>query len=594
MKENLVIINSILDKRQKRNIVILFFMVLVGAGLETIGVSSILPLVSAIMSDNFIKDNEYARYFCELLGIENNRTFLIVMMVGIIVVFVVKESYMLLLNYAQYRFIYNGQVKMTSDLFDAFMHRDYEFFLNSNYNYISKIVRHDVVDEYNLLLCMVKFVTEAVVFVILSILLFVIDAHIALVVVCLMAVIMLVIFGVVKPIMKKSGDTARKYIVLADKWMYQGFNGIKDVKIAQKEKFFIDNYHLNQKNYSNSQRTKAFVSDCPTYIMEGICIVGVVCYMITVVAGGADITTLLPQISAFAVAAVRLLPSANRMNGNLNNMAYYKSLLKDLDVQLEEIKKLNAKEEKHVNTTENIIGNVKDKIELKGITFSYQEGERPVFIHADMEIPIGKSVAVVGPSGAGKTTAVDIMLGLLKLQKGEVLADGKNIFDDYSGWISHVGYIPQTIYLTDDSIKNNVAFGVPEDKIDVKRVWKVLEEAQIKGFVESLNDGIMTEIGDRGVRLSGGQRQRLGIARALYDDPEILVFDEATSALDNDTESAIMESINYFKGKKTLVIIAHRLATVENCDIRYRVAEGKIVREEVEHEARCDSTKIYD
>ena len=580
MKENIKIVNSILDKRQKKNLVILFFMVLLGAGLETVGVSSILPLVSAMMSKDFINENLYAKRICEIMGIESNSTFLIMIMLGVIIVFVIKELYMLLLNYVQYRFIYNGQVKTTSELFDAFMHREYEFFLNSNYNYISKIVRHDVADEYNLLLCIVKFFTEAVVFIILSILLFVIDTKIALVVVCLMAVVMAIILGVVKPIMKKSGDTARKHIVLADKWMYQGFNGIKDVKIAKKEQFFIDNYRMNQRKYSQSQRTKAFASDSPTYIIEGICIVGVMFYMIIVVAKGNDISTLLPQISAFVVAAVRLLPSANRMNGNLTNMAYYKSLLKDLDVQLSEIERINNGIERVNNKNSKKIDVIEGDIELNNISFTYREGNRPVFVDANMEIPIGKSVAIIGPSGAGKTTAVDIMLGLLKVQKGQVTVGKKNINDDYLGWLSHIGYIPQTIYLMDDSIKNNVAFGVPEEEIDIDRVWKVLEEAQIKEFVESLDENIMTEIGDRGVRLSGGQRQRLGIARALYNDPEILVFDEATSALDNDTEAAIMESINYFKGKKTLVIIAHRLATVENCDIRYRVENGKIVKEE--------------
>lgn len=580
MKENIEILKSILDKRQKRNIVILFIMVLVGAGFETIGVSSILPLVSAIISDDFIHENEFAGMLCNWFGISDNSSFLILMMTIIIVIFVVKEIYMLLLNYTQYRFIYDGQAKTTGELFESFMHRDYEFFLNSNYNYISKIVRHDVADEYNLLLCMVKFVTEAVVFVILSALLFVIDVRIATVAVCLMGVIMLVVFGVVKPVMKKSGDIARRYIVLADKWMYQGFNGIKDVKITQKEDFFINNYKANQKMYSNSQRTKAFVSDCPLYIIEGICVTGMMLYLIVVVSQGAEISALIPQISAFAVAAMRLLPSANRMNGGLNSMTYYKSLLKDLDVQFEEIKKINSVAK--VKNCDTVFGGKTDinkKIELRNITFSYQNATDEVLCQANMEIPIGKSVAVVGASGAGKTTAIDILLGLLRPQKGDVLADGKSVFDDYHGWLSHIGYIPQTIYLTDDSVRNNVAFGVSEKEIDEERVWEVLEEAQIKEFVEGLPSGLDTEIGDRGVRLSGGQRQRLGIARALYGNTDILVFDEATSALDNETEAAIMESINYFKGKKTMIIIAHRMATVENCDIRYRVVDGRIEEE---------------
>ena len=192
--------------------------------------------------------------------------------------------------------------------------------------------------------------------------------------------------------------------------------------------------------------------------------------------------------------------------------------------------------------------------------------------------PVGKSVGVVGPSGSGKTTIVDVLLGLLKPQDGMITSDGTNIMDNYEAWLAHVGYIPQTIYMLDDSIRNNIAFGVKEADIDDARVWEVLEQAQMKEFVENLPDKLDAQIGERGVRISGGQRQRLGIARALYHDPELLIFDEATSALDNDTETAIMEAIDTLHGQKTMVIIAHRLRTIENCDIIYEVSGGKITK----------------
>ena len=202
-----------------------------------------------------------------------------------------------------------------------------------------------------------------------------------------------------------------------------------------------------------------------------------------------------------------------------------------------------------------------------------------------MKVPVGKSVGIVGASGAGKTTLIDVLLGLLKPAAGEVLADGTDIFSDYRGWLRNVGYIPQMIFMLDGSIRDNVAFGVPKDEIDEKKMWAALEEAQLDGFVKSLPEGADTQIGERGIRLSGGQRQRIGIARALYDDPEVMVLDEATSALDNETESAIMESINRLHGKKTLIIIAHRLQTIEKCDIVYRVEDGKIIRERGEEAA---------
>ena len=220
---------------------------------------------------------------------------------------------------------------------------------------------------------------------------------------------------------------------------------------------------------------------------------------------------------------------------------------------------------------------LEDKIELNHISFHYPDSEKAIFKDAHMIVPKGKSVGIIGASGAGKSTIVDVLLGLLHAQEGEITCDGVNIFKNYESWLAQVGYIPQSIYLIDESIRDNIAFGIDEDKIDDKRIWEVLEEAQLREFIEELPEGLDTTIGDRGVRLSGGQRQRIGIARALYNDPEILVFDEATSALDNDTEAAVMEAVNSFHGKKTMIIIAHRLNTIEKCDIIYKVEDAKLV-----------------
>ncbi|MBR5579557.1 MAG: ATP-binding cassette domain-containing protein, partial [Lachnospiraceae bacterium] len=222
---------------------------------------------------------------------------------------------------------------------------------------------------------------------------------------------------------------------------------------------------------------------------------------------------------------------------------------------------------------------VRKNISLKDITYKYPGTEKLIFNHASMEIPIGAAVGIVGTSGSGKTTIVDILLGLLELETGSILADGAEVREQYERWLKNVGYIPQSIFMIDSTIRKNVAFGIPEDEIDDNRVWEVLKEARLDEFVRSLPQGLDTGIGERGIRLSGGQRQRIGIARALFEDPEVLVLDEATSALDNDTEAAIMDSINSLHGRKTLIIIAHRLQTIEKCDIVYRVENGKITKE---------------
>jgi ABC-type bacteriocin/lantibiotic exporter with double-glycine peptidase domain len=216
---------------------------------------------------------------------------------------------------------------------------------------------------------------------------------------------------------------------------------------------------------------------------------------------------------------------------------------------------------------------------MEDITYKYPGTDKLILDKATMEIPVGKSVGIVGASGAGKTTIVDVLLGLLKPEGGRILADGVDVNTNYTGWLRNIGYIPQTIFMTDSTIRKNVAFGVPDDEIDDNKVWQALKEAALDEFVKELPEGLDTEIGERGIRLSGGQRQRIGIARALFEDPEVLVLDEATSALDNDTEAAIMDSINRLHGRKTLVIIAHRLQTIEKCDMVYRVEEGKLKKE---------------
>ena len=313
-------------------------------------------------------------------------------------------------------------------------------------------------------------------------------------------------------------------------------------------------------------------------MIETVSIAGMMACLIVLLLKGGNIEAELPALGGIVAAAYRLLPSANKINNQLNAISYFKPFLMNVsDNLIEEIDNKNTDMSFADPDVKKL--DIRKGISLRGITYKYPETERYIFKDADMEIPIGSAVGVVGSSGAGKTTIVDILLGLLKVEKGGVYADDVNTEDNYRGWLANVGYIPQMIYMLDGSIRKNVAFGVPDDKIDEARVWAVLEEAHLADYIRTLPDGLDTEIGERGIRISGGQRQRIGIARALYNDPEVLILDEATSALDNDTEAAIMESINALHGKKTLVIIAHRLQTIEKCDMVYRVKDGKITVE---------------
>lgn len=577
----------ILTKQQKLRVIIIFIMMIIGAALETVGVSLILPLVSAITTPNIIETNKYARLVCEIFDLHATRTFMIVVIAALMFVYIFKNIYLFLEYYVQYRFVYNNRFAVQQRLMDVYLKRPYEFFLNAESGEIVRVVTVDVTSTFALLSTMLSFFTEAVISAALIAAIIITDPLMA----CLLAVVlggvMLLISWMIKPILRAAGVKYQNNSAKSNKWLLQSITGIKEVKVANKELFFLNQFSKYGKQAIESEKKNNVLGTVPRLAIEAFGVSAMLAVIAILMWNGREIDTMLPQLSAFAMAAVRLLPSVNRMSSSLNSLSYYEPAL---DKMLEHLTVADRWENEICGklseqcVTQNfsaasVVEGLTQQVELSDITYSYPNTEHPVLEHANMVIPVGKSVGVVGSSGSGKTTAIDILLGLLPPQSGVVLADGVNIRNDYQGWLSHLAYIPQTIFMLDDTIRANVAFGIPDEEIDDVQVWRALYEAQLSEFVRSLPDGLHTKIGERGVRLSGGQRQRIGIARALYTDPELLIFDEATSALDNETEAAIMESINALHGHKTMIIIAHRLTTIEECDMVYRVEDGRIVLE---------------
>lgn len=579
-KEMLKKLSAILDKQQKIKIVGLLVIILIGGLLETAGVSLILPLLSAILDQESFASDQTVIYFMDLLGLKDVNAFIYLLLAALIFMFVFKAVYLLFSTYAQSRFVNRNRCRCTTNLLSQYLHRPYEYYLYAETATILRTIYGDMDNIFNLLLQCMNFAAELVVSVCLGVFLLVMDFKMMLLIVGLLLAVTIFVTKVVKPKLNAVGEAAREEQAGLYKWILQSVTGIKDVKVHNKADYFTDRYRMNASAYADYQVKNNVLTNLPRLLIETVAIVGILMYVGFSMAAGVEMASLLPLISAFALAAMRLLPSVNRLNTYMANIAYYESALnyiyENVDTQaLSRQEELDAYRIEHPNTTSITL---KKEIQLKDITFAYPNTDKKIFDRADMNIPVGKSVGVVGPSGAGKTTIVDVLLGLLEIQNGAITSDGTNIFDNYGAWLSHVGYIPQTIYMLDDSIRNNIAFGVRKEEIDDNRIWEVLEQAQMKTFVEELPDGLDSQIGERGVRISGGQRQRLGIARALYHDPELLIFDEATSALDNDTETAIMEAIDTLHGQKTMVIIAHRLRTIENCDIIYEVNSGKIIQ----------------
>lgn len=572
---------AILDKKQKIKVGFLMFMIFIGGVMETLGVTMVLPLLEAFTDTEKFARNAIVEKVMNLFGIADVNVMIILLIIALIGIFLFKNLYLLLQYYVQAKFINNNRSRVSKDLLALYVNRPYEFFLNTDTPTILRAVYSDMDHIFNLILQYMMLATEVVVALCISIVIVIIDFKMTITIVLLMLMATIFVSKVVKKKLNQVGSEARKEQANLYKWVLQSATGIKDIKVLGCETYFTDEYGECATRFAKYQAMNTVLTNTPRLLIETVAICGVLGYMAVNLLMGQEMGNMMGMIGAFGVAALRLLPSVNRLNTHLANISYYEPSLNDFyeNVDMDELRGIQAvlKEKEERKKEETLT--LKDMVELKNITYAYPNTTKLIFDNADMEIPVGKSVGVVGSSGAGKTTVVDILLGLLNIKDGKILSDGKDIFENMSAWINHIGYIPQTIYMLDDTIRNNVAFGVNPDEIDDERVWKVLEEAQIKEYVEQLEDGLDSEIGERGVRISGGQRQRLGIARALYHDPELLVFDEATSALDTDTETAIMEAVENLHGRKTMVIIAHRLRTIENCDIIYEVKDGKIVKQ---------------
>lgn len=584
MKKIIKKLMVLLDKRQKRKMVVLIFLMLIGAVLETLGVSMIYPVVNVVMEENAVEKSRYLQIICDIfsIGYSDTKSLMIVVMTGLILIFALKNIFLFFQQKVQLKFVYTNQFATSRRMMINFMQRPYEYYLNADTSVIQRSITSDVNNMYGLILAVLQLVSEAIVFVCLVIVCLVTDVLMSLTVAVLLIAVLLVIKCILKPIMRKAGEENQDYYSGLYKWIDQSVMGIKEIKIANKESYFINEYSKCGAGYVSAVQRYNLYNATPRLLIETIAIAGMILYLMISLLNGADVDNIMPQLSLLAVAAMRLIPCANRINNYLTSISYFEPFFMGVSDNLqEEIRdeSINYDEETYRKKTEVEKLKIGDRIELKDIVYKYPNTEVLIFDHADMEIPIGKSVGIVGTSGAGKTTVVDILLGLLKLQSGQILADGVEVRDHYQSWLKNIGYIPQTIFMIDSSIRKNVAFGCADEDIDDEKVWRALKEAQLDEFVKGLPEGLDTSIGERGIRISGGQRQRIGIARALFEDPEVLVLDEATSALDNETEAAIMDSINRLHGRKTLIIIAHRLQTIEKCDMVYRVENGKVTRE---------------
>lgn len=573
-------LNKLLSPEQKRHMALLTVMMIIGALLQTAGVGMLVSVVNIVIDPVKSADSQIARIFYDIIGKtseEGYRIFQYTVMVSMILVFVVKNLFLYIQQKAMYAFVYRNQFSTSERMMRNFVRRDYEYYLNADTAVVQRSITSDVNNMYALILAILQLISDG--FVSLCVCAFCL-AQSGLMTIILAAVLILLLFiikKVLKPVMYKAGKDNQDFYSGLFKWISQSVMGIKEVKIFGREQYFVDSYNRCGNGYVNAVQKYSLYNSIPKLLIEAVCVSVMMIYMIVMIALGRGSEALISDFATLAAAALVLLPAVNRINNQINSMSYFEPFLMNVSDNLQE-------DIDDSNTDMTFAADVpklepKKSISFDGITYSYPGSDVKILDKADLTIPIGSSIGIVGTTGAGKSTLVDILLGLLKPSEGVIRADGADIRDNYRSFLRNVGYIPQMIFMLDDTIRNNVAFGIAPEEQDENRIWEALREAALDDFVRSLPEGLDTSIGERGIRISGGQRQRIGIARALYEDPEVLILDEATSALDNETESLIMESIGRFMGRKTLVIIAHRLQTIEKCDMVFRVGDGRITRE---------------
>lgn len=564
---------NVFTKKQKGQLVLLLFMTIIGSFLELLGVSAIMPFVNVAMNPNGIQESTILNTMYHLLNIESVNGFLVVLALSLVAIYVAKNTYLAILYNYQYKFTYDSQKILEGKLLSCYIYQNYTFHLSQNSAELQRNILQDVTGFFQSVLAFLQLLTEGFVCLTLFLYLLFTDVTITAGVAVLLSLFMIVFMGYFRKRIGSIGVESRGASAKRVQWVQQSLGGIKEIKILGREQYFLSSYTNNANIYAEKQRKYQLATVMPRPIMETLGIGSLLLIVAIKLMNGADISYMLPVLSVFAIAAFRLLPSFGRISGYMGTISFNRSAVEEVCTDIVEAERLLASYHEREEGAENIT--FLEEIQIQDISFRYPNIEKNVLEHTTVIIPKNRSIAFIGPSGAGKTTLADILLGILEPQSGHILVDDTDVYKNLAAWHKKLGYIPQTIYLMDDTIRNNIAFGIAKEEIDEVRLKDALKESQLLEFVESLEDGADTFIGEGGVRISGGQRQRIGIARALYTNPEILILDEATSALDNDTEKAIMEAIDLLQGNKTLLIIAHRLSTIKNCDYIYEIKDGK-------------------
>lgn len=562
----------LLGDDQRRASIVLLGLMLVGMALETLGIGLVIPLLALMSQAGLETTHPIFAIWLSSFGSTSQEWLVLAGMSALVAVYAVKTLFLAFLAWRQARFVSVIQASLSQRLFAGYLGQPYTFHLQRN---SAQLIRNtisqagSVAGSFQQSLCLL---TELLVMLGISIMLLSVEPVGALLVVSTLGSAGWGFTRLSRSRILRWGDAYQFHEGLRIQYLQEGLGGAKDIKLLGREEDFLDRYYFHNVSSARIAERQATLQALPRLWLEFLAITGLAVLVLVMVVQGKALDAFIPTLGLFAAAAFRLIPSVNRVLSAVHNLRFS---LPMIDTLFNEFHLMGA-----VTTMQSGAQLVFDKaLVIDGVGFQYPCAEFPALSDISLSIPRGASVGFVGGSGAGKSTLVDVILGLLPPSSGAVKIDGVDIQTYLRGWQDQIGYVPQSIFLSDDTLRRNVAFGVPVEQIDEVAVWRAIRASQLEKFISQLPLGLDTLMGERGVRLSGGQRQRIGIARALYHDPQVLVLDEATSALDIATEHDVMEAVRALHGDKTLVIVAHRLSTVEHCDRIFRLEHGKLVEE---------------
>jgi ATP-binding cassette subfamily C protein len=559
---------------------ILLVLMIVNSLFEMVGIGAIPVFIIILSNPETALQHKWAGPIIASFNITTSQNLMLWGSIFLIGVFVVKNTFFSLLIYVKTRVIYNEQIRLGNRLFKAYMKARYTFFLNRN----SAELLRNVNNETKLIISgviipLMQIFLDGLVLVMIVILLLTVEPIVSLLTFTVLGSISFLFIRITNAKTKIYGKEEQQHRSRMNKIVLEGISGIKDVMVLGRESSFLDRYHFSAVRTAIALRYKQIMNQLPKPFMETITVTGMLLIASMLLMLGRNVTSLIPILILYGAAAMRLLPIFKTVISAYTDIRYN---VYAIDPVYNDLELLDKDAGKHFKKRKIIDLNpypYVSQIVFKNVSYRYPQGNAEAVRDICLNIPRGAAIGFVGPSGAGKTTIVDILLGLLEPQQGQVLVDDQNIFEDIKRWRMNVGYIPQFIHLSDDTIRRNIAFGLSDDEINTVQLGEALRAAQLEALIHELPNGLDTVVGERGMLLSGGQRQRIGIARSLYNNPQVLIMDEATSALDNITEKFVIEAIEQLRGDRTIIMIAHRLTTVRNCDVIYLMNEGSLLEQ---------------